>query len=351
MPERLLRGREVLALSPAADVARALAGCWRPAPECELPALAPDVVAMLERGRCLSLARMERRLSVGPDDQARFRTLALRRLVRARELEHTLAEAADRLEQAGIRWALLKGWSAARAYAEPHRRPCGDLDLLVAPEDRERAGAVLAGLDGRPFPVDLVGTLRKLYGRSPSEMLERAVHAPLGTVSVPVLRVEDQLRHLALHLWKHSAWRPLWLCDVAAALEARPAAFDWDLCLFGTARAAEWVQAACLLAGDLLGAELGEAPLRDRQLPEWLVQTTLRHWETGPGDWCALAGPARFDPRRRCPDPIRAALRTGSPFGPEPRGVRAGLLALDLAASVLRRVAGPRRNWLDPVSR
>ena len=44
---------------------------------------------------------------------------------------------------------------------------------------------------------------------------------------------EDQLRQLCLHLLRHGACRPLWLCDVAVMLESLPGDFDWDRCLGG----------------------------------------------------------------------------------------------------------------------
>jgi hypothetical protein len=48
----------------------------------------------------------------------------------------------------------------------------------------------------------------------------------LNGAKIRILGAEDHLRLLCLHLLKHGAWRPLWLCDVAAALESRPSSFD-----------------------------------------------------------------------------------------------------------------------------
>ncbi len=45
----------------------------------------------------------------------------------------------------------------------------------------------------------------------------------LDGVDVRVPGLEDHLGILCLHLLHHGAFRPLWLCDIAAALETRPA--------------------------------------------------------------------------------------------------------------------------------
>lgn len=56
-----------------------------------------------------------------------------------------------------------------------------------------------------------------------------------------VLCAEDHLRFLCLHLLKHGAWRPFWLCDVGMALESRSSNFDWDRCFGENKRRAEWI--------------------------------------------------------------------------------------------------------------
>ena len=47
----------------------------------------------------------------------------------------------------------------------------------------------------------------------------------LDDLEVRVLSAEDNLRFLCLHLLRHGAVRALWLCDIAMALETRPARF------------------------------------------------------------------------------------------------------------------------------
>ena len=43
------------------------------------------------------------------------------------------------LDEAEIPWAILKGWSVGRYYADPLTRASNDIDLLVYPDDEEKA--------------------------------------------------------------------------------------------------------------------------------------------------------------------------------------------------------------------
>ena len=91
---------------------------------------------------------------------------------------------------------------------------------------------------------------------------------------------EDHLHFLCLHLLRHGAVRPLWLCDIAVLLERRAPTFDWSRCLSGSRRAADWVACAIGLAHQLVGAEVEGTPVADRarHLPGWMVPTVLREW-------------------------------------------------------------------------
>lgn len=53
----------------------------------------------------------------------------------------------------------------------------------------------------------------------------------LGETSIRVPAAEDHFRLVAIHLLSHGAWRPLWLCDIAAMLEDLPQDFNWGRCL------------------------------------------------------------------------------------------------------------------------
>src|SRR5207244_784232 len=95
---------------------------------------------------------------------------------------------------------------------------------------------------------------------------------------VRVLSPEDELRMLCLHMLRHSCWRPIWLCDVAAAIEGRSHDFDWDLCLAGTRRDANWVSCSIGLARQLLACRADDAPVRVFNMPRWLEPAVLKQW-------------------------------------------------------------------------
>lgn len=78
---------------------------------------------------------------------------------------------------------------------------------------------------------------------------------------------------------REGAWRPLWLFDVAAALESCPGDFDWNYCLREKRQAGPVVNAIGL-AQRLLGVRIEGIPeaLRLHKQPRWLIPTVLNEW-------------------------------------------------------------------------
>ena len=101
-----------------------------------------------------------------------------------------------------------------------------------------------------------------------------------GGIDVQVLGPEDHLRVLCLHQLKHGAPSPLWLCDVAVALETRPPVFDWDRVLGPDRRQADWVACAIGLAHQFLEVPIDDTPVASRaqRLPGWLAPSVLQQW-------------------------------------------------------------------------
>ncbi len=234
------------------------------------------------------------------------------------------------LRSAGIEPLLSKGWAVARLYPEPGLRPYGDLDLYVRPEQHAAALAALADPAVRDCPVDLHSGFPDLGDSTFAELQERSRLVPLGEVRVRVLGPEDQLRHLCLHLLRHGAWRPLWLCDVAAALESRPDEFDWNRFLKGDPRQADWLACVLGLAHQLLGVRVEDTPVarRARQLPRWLAPSVLHQWGslyTRYVDGQALSAHLRRPVgllralRARWPNPIEATVSLNGSFNEGPR--------------------------------
>ena len=160
---------------------------------------------------------------------------------------------------------------------------------------------------------------------------------------------EDHLRFLCLHLLRHSAYRPLWLCDVAAALESAPAGFDWDAAVGRDALRRNWVGCVLDLARRLLGAERDGLPksVSEARAPAWLVAEVLRQWERPttadhlPRELMSvsLRNPLRALPALlgRWPDPVRALVGLNLPFDERRRLPRQLKFYVVQSAAFLRR--------------
>jgi hypothetical protein len=202
------------------------------------------------------------------------------------------------------------------------------VDLCVRADQYEAAQALLARAGGGlACAVDLHAGFSKLPDRSPAGLFERSLLLEPEGLAIRVLSPEDHLRHLCVHLLAHGAWRPLWLCDVAAAVEGRPADFDWARCLAGRERHADWVRSALLLAHRLLGARLDGVPIGDRaaRQPAWLLRATLGEWGRARGTRPPLfpyVHGARGLVRALAdswPNPILATVERGGPLNRLPR--------------------------------
>ena len=180
---------------------------------------------------------------------------------------------------AGVDAVLGKGWAIARQYPDPALRPYGDLDLYVPEAHYARTQEVLAAVTLDGCPVDLHRSFVEI-GRRDEEVLAATRVVVLEGIPVRIFGPEDHLRLLALHLLRHGGWRPLWLCDIAIAIESGEDRLDWDRLLRGDDTRRDWIAATVVLARDLLGADLHGPPaeVTGRSLPRWLAPTVLRQW-------------------------------------------------------------------------
>ena len=262
-------------------VADILATAWRARPEplAIAPAhLAAALPSLLPPSGLSALAWWRLRHSDGsvtPDALADARGLvASQAFLHRRDLVRVVTH----LRAAGVEAILVKGWAIARLYPDPHMRPSSDLDLCVRRADYRDARHSLAHLAA---PVDLHRGFDTLDEGMEDDLFARSRLADCDGTPVRVLAPEDHLRVLCHHLLRHGVSRPLWLCDVALAVEERPQDFDWARCLGPSPRVADWIACAIGLAHQLLGARIDDVPLRirDRRLPRWLVPIALREWE------------------------------------------------------------------------
>lgn len=340
-----------------------LAGAWRNTPDTDRTQHLPleRCAPLLLQGGVGSLvwwsvrdAELARTPAARPLRQA-YRLSALGAKLHA----HHLTRAVSVLRTAGVEPLLAKGWAVARLYPEPGLRPPGDIDLCVRPEQYAKAKAALRQAEPAVAGVDLHDGLSRdtafarMDDRGLEALYERSTLVALDGVPVRILGPEDHLRLLCLHMLGHGAWRPLWLCDVAVALESRPPGFDWEACLSGDERRSDWVICALRLAHQLLGAEIGGTPLEDRAqcLPRWLVPTVLRQWETGSNLLrrrslgFALRHPSRLltEMRQHWRSPIEATVELHAPFNEWPR------LPFQLLAFLRRAPVSPRR-WVRAIA-
>lgn len=337
-------------------VAAALAGAWRRSPPPltlsvgDLATLAPLLLGtggaglLWWRFRSTELAACPFALEL--KQAYRFQTL------QALLHENQIARAVTLLRSAGIEPLLAKGWVLARLYPEAGLRPSGDIDLWVLPEQHAAAEGVLRSPAAQGCPVDLHQRCVELRDRSLADLFQRSRLVRLGKVEVRILGPEDHLRLLCVHMLAHGAWRPLWLCDIAVAVEARPEDFDWDCCLAGSRQRAEYVLCAMGLAHRLLGARLdGTAGASGAaRLPGWLVSTVLREWGAGYSHrrplMTYLRHPAGLlQALRRCwPNPILATVEVGGPFNELPRLPFQFAQCLSRTAQIAAELAGSLRK-------
>lgn len=321
-------------------VADFLAGSWRPVPpdqnilEEELKLITPLLLksgaAALGWWRVRDGGLSE--CAAGLELKSAYHLHSLHAAIHKTEIEEVIAL----LNAAGAEPVLVKGWAVARLYPKEGLRPYGDIDLCFLPGHYQKAVAALRSPDASKYTVDIHEGFGKLDDVSLDELMARSEIVGIGSVKFRVLGAEDQLRILCTHLLRHGAWRPLWLCDIAVAVETRVAGFDWDRCLGSDPRQAHWVACAIGLAHQLLGARIDDTPAAQtaKRLPRWLIPNVLKNWDQPfpelypPLSYLALPPMTSYlrrprgllrALRTRWPDPIEATIRVRGPFNEMPR--------------------------------
>ncbi|MEK6288268.1 MAG: nucleotidyltransferase family protein [Acidobacteriota bacterium] len=338
MSETMLTKGERLTNSNASRgllIARLLAGAWRASPpqpttsSLELEQLAP---LLLNSGAgalaWCKLRHSELSCSAVADQlHQAYRLQSLQAALHERSLKQVISL----LRGIGVEPMLVKGWSIARIYPEAAMRPYCDLDLCVLPDHYKKASDALKSIEGLVTNVDLHAGFGKFYDRRTDDIFARSQLVKLDDIGVRILCDEDNIRYLCMHVLRHGAVRPLWLCDIAVALESRTCEFDWDRCLAGSRREADWVSCAIRLASFLLGVDIEGTPVahRGRKLPSWLVKAVTRDWGISfrsPRQVHAmLRQPLRLldelpkELLRHWPNPIEATMTLRGPFNRLPR--------------------------------
>src|SRR5262245_26533271 len=265
-------------------VAAVLAGSWRSSPPAlDLsPAAVAEIAPVLLRTGAGSLAWW-RASGAGRHDTGTsllFREAYRLHSRQAADHEEHLKQLLRLLRRRGAEALVCKGWATARLYPERGLRTYGDIDLCVRPSHLTAAMAILSHEGGPGQYVDLHCGIPDLEHRRFEDVVRRSRMVSLGEEEARLLGPEDQLQQLCLHLLRHGAWRPLWLCDIGMFVESLPANFDWDYFLHGKQRLTGWMICVLGLASRLLSARLAEPAIirRAAKLPDWLEAAVLRAW-------------------------------------------------------------------------
>jgi hypothetical protein len=317
-------------------IAKVLAGSWRESPAplsispAELDLVTPHLLA--SGAGALGWKRVNkstlRTATAALELEQAYRLHSVQSAIHERNIQSVLTL----LRSAGVEPILVKGWAVARLYQDPGLRPYGDLDLCVEPKQFRAAGSALEKQPDKPYQVDLHRSFKTLDQKSWEELYSRSRLVKLGDAEVRVLCPEDHLRVLCFHFLREGAWRPLWLCDIAVALETRPTDFDWDLFADQKDRRRKWFACAVVLANELLGARMDGVSdeLRAERLPSWFVPSVLRAWElrsmsqrhTIPMG-AAWRAPAQIlrpgNLSSHWPNPIEGTISVNGPFNEIPR--------------------------------
>lgn len=320
---RPLRMKSKEALRKGNLVAEILAGSWRqpvvttlPLSEAELDEVTPLLYDSGTAGlgwRRMSNTPLRNSSSAEVLHQA-YRLQSLQSEIHEQKIERVFRL----FGEAGVEAVLAKGWATAGTYIDRALRPYGDLDICVPPEHFKLAEEILSAPEAWDCWVDLHQHFSEIDERAIDELFTRSKTVSIGEQKIRLLGSEDQLALSCIHLLKHGAWRPLWLCDVGVAIESLPATFDWDVCLGRNKTRAHWIICAIGLAKRLLGADSERLPTQlESKLPSWLVENVLQQW----------ASPFAIDqPPMSHPVPMAELLR-------HPAGMLAGL----------------RQRWPNPI--
>jgi Uncharacterised nucleotidyltransferase len=317
-------------------IAKVLTHSWRESPSpLEISIEELDIVApmLLESGAgALGWKRVSnsnhRTTPAALELEQAYRLHALQSAIHERDIKSALTL----LRSAGVEPILVKGWAVARLYPESGLRPYGDFDLCVDPRQYRVAKDALDKEASNMSQVDLHQGFKTLDNNSWDELFSRSHLLKIDETEVRVLDPEDHLRVLCFHFLREGAWRPLWLCDIAVALETRPADFDWNLFSGRDERRRKWFACAIVVAHQLLGANVEGVPesLRETTPPGWFLPTLLKAWETRSmlrrhrtpmnTAWRAPGQALRLGAlQSHWPNPIEATIGVNGPFNELPR--------------------------------
>lgn len=343
-------------------VGRILEGSWRRTPpgikltddeerrlERVIPLLASSGTGALARPALTSISSIDEKTHA--DLQSMHRYFAITNAVH----EQSLAAVFDRLREDSIEPLLVKGWAIGRMYADSSRRPFGDIDICVRPDEHAKATKIVESANLRGTIVDLHSGLSKFYEISDDDIWKRSRLISLNGSQIRVPSEEDHFRQICLHFLRHGGKRVLWACDIAVAVETRSASFDWQIAIGNNDRHRNWVTTAVSCAASLLNLDMTGVPfdVNPTTLPAWVREIVLREWSKAyffPPQVAQLAGDLKKvvkEVPRHWPNVIEASMNFNAMFGERPQ---VGFQFRDFAKKGLR-VLVETRGLVKPPSK
>jgi hypothetical protein len=244
-------------------------------------------------------------------------------------VQREIAIAVSRLRGAGIEPVLVKGWSVARLYPEGLVRPAGDIDLVVKEEEFAQAEALLGDPELEPITAGIDLKHPGIWQEHPgNDFNSGTTLIDVDAVPVRVLSPEEQLRMLCIHFLKHEGMRPLWLADIALAVERRGPEFCWDRFIDKDDAERTWVTMGIALAHKLVGASLDGVPeaIQQTAVPGWLESTVYKRWQDPRTSLPAATGQLVKNPLdlpkilvEHWPGPVASTILCGAPMNAVPR--------------------------------
>ncbi|MGI8787292.1 MAG: nucleotidyltransferase family protein [Pyrinomonadaceae bacterium] len=236
--------------------------------------------------------------------------------------EYRIKQVWRRFEDAGFKPVLIKGWWAAQFYTEPSERRFNDIDLIINPDEYDKA-VELAKKFEVIMGVDLHCGARHLDSLDFKTLFAKSKIVKCGDTSIRVLCPEDHLRVLCVHWLIDGGANRERLRDIFYAVENRPADFDWERCLdvCGETRK-RWIICTLGLANKYLGLNLEDTPLAGTkiEIPEWLIKSLEKEWANDVkivplhyclNDWTKFKQQIK---KRIPPNPIQATVEMEGKF-------------------------------------
>ena len=213
---------------------------------------------------------------------------------RNQQMNAKIAQLIPKFEKAGVSVVVVKGQAVAQCYKNPFSRMPGDIDLIVTPEDYERAKTIIRNLSREEgiddsgvkhfaatvgdIEVEVHGTIHTSLSSKINDMLDEMQTKLLAdggsyiwdcnNVKVHVPSADFDALYIFLHLLQHFFCGGLGLrqlCDMAMALHAHNGNIDERKlikCLERMKLVSEWKAFVAFLV-KYLGLPEQEAPLYD----------------------------------------------------------------------------------------